>query len=408
MPSDAAGARPSHGPPLEAYLDTAGSSGPSTLSPIYSELADLYSRKLFYQLLITTQSFFSHVDSAQGTLRYDLFQNFIVHWKGKVADLSIAELVTEAAKQLKEPELALAFISGQRDEMPPGSPPHLLLSMEATYHRLLLGQLEDVRKEVDAGQKVLNGYDAVDNVVSGGFYRVAAEYYKAKAMYQQYYTSSLLYLACLPHSGTGSDLTESEKVERAHDLAIAAILGQGIWNFGELLLHPLLPVLQSTGHAYLLPLLSSFSSGSLPLFDSLLPSIQSHPLLAPSMPFLRQKICLMALIESVSKRDARQRSQLSFDTIAKETGLPGDEVEHLCMKALSLSLIRGSLDQASSLAHIEWVQPRVLEMDQLRLLRTKLDSWLGRVDETAQFVRSCQEGSSVDQTSQRTAGPVQI
>lgn len=51
------------------------------------------------------------------------------------------------------------------------------------------------------------------------------------------------------------------------------------------------------------------------------------------MPFLRQKICLMALVESVSKREARQRS-LSFETIAKETALPVDEVEHLCMKAL--------------------------------------------------------------------------
>lgn len=41
----------------------------------------------------------------------------------------------------------------------------------------------------------------------------------------------------------------------------------------------------------------------------------------------------MALVESVSKREARQRS-LSFETIASETGLPVDEVEHLCMKAL--------------------------------------------------------------------------
>jgi 26S proteasome regulatory subunit N9 len=41
----------------------------------------------------------------------------------------------------------------------------------------------------------------------------------------------------------------------------------------------------------------------------------------------------MALIESVFRRDAYDRT-LSFATIATETRLPVDEVEHLLMKAL--------------------------------------------------------------------------
>jgi 26S proteasome regulatory subunit N9 len=55
--------------------------------------------------------------------------------------------------------------------------------------------------------------------------------------------------------------------------------------------------------------------------------------LQQNYPFLRQKICLMALIESVFRRDAYDRT-LSFATIATETRLPVDEVEHLLMKAL--------------------------------------------------------------------------
>jgi hypothetical protein len=49
--------------------------------------------------------------------------------------------------------------------------------------------------------------------------------------------------------------------------------------------------------------------------------------------FLRQKICLMALIEAVFKRHANNRS-MSFEVIADETRLPVNEVEHLVMKAL--------------------------------------------------------------------------
>jgi len=41
----------------------------------------------------------------------------------------------------------------------------------------------------------------------------------------------------------------------------------------------------------------------------------------------------MALIESVFKRHANNRT-LSFETIADETRLPVNEVEHLVMKAL--------------------------------------------------------------------------
>jgi 26S proteasome regulatory subunit N9 len=58
-----------------------------------------------------------------------------------------------------------------------------------------------------------------------------------------------------------------------------------------------------------------------------------QPILQENYPFLHQKICLMALIESVFKRNADNRT-IEFQTIAEETRLPLDEVEHLVMKAL--------------------------------------------------------------------------
>ena len=62
-------------------------------------------------------------------------------------------------------------------------------------------------------------------------------------------------------------------------------------------------------------------------------NVPPQPLLQANYPFLRQKICLMALIESVFKRNADNRV-LSFQTIAQETRLPHEEVEILVMKAL--------------------------------------------------------------------------
>lgn len=133
-----------------------------------------------------------------------------------------------------------------------------------------------------------------------------------------------------------------------------------------------------------------------------------QPILQENYPFLRQKICLMALIESVFKRNAYDRT-MTFQTIAEETRLPIDEVEHLLMKALrwgdiyfchtglslftygsfganSLKLIRGSLDQVDQKAQITWVQPRVLSLDQIEQLAQRLEQWGARLHQVEERI----------------------
>jgi 26S proteasome regulatory subunit N9 len=58
----------------------------------------------------------------------------------------------------------------------------------------------------------------------------ASQIAQVNAEYGPYYKNSLLYLACvhLP------DLSPEECVARAHDLGLAALLGDSIYNFGEL------------------------------------------------------------------------------------------------------------------------------------------------------------------------------
>lgn len=58
---------------------------------------------------------------------------------------------------------------------------------------------------------------------------------KTKADYVKYYKNSLLYLACVDPA---KDLTPLERLTRAHDLGISAMLGETIYNFGELVSPP--------------------------------------------------------------------------------------------------------------------------------------------------------------------------
>ena len=103
-------------------------------------------------------------------------------------------------------------------------------------------------------------------------------------------------------------------------------------------MHPILDVLNGTPYEWLRKLLFTFNEGNIGKFEALAPLFPREPILQENYAFMRQKICLMALIESVFKRGAYDRT-LSFQTIAEETRLPKDEVEHLVMKGLrSVSL----------------------------------------------------------------------
>jgi len=77
---------------------------------------------------------------------------------------------------------------------------------------------------------------------------------------------------------------------------------------------------------------------------------------------------------------------MSFSTIAEETRLPIAEVEHLVMKALSLNLIRGSMDQVDQKAQITWVQPRVLSRTQIGDLAKRLDGWVNKLNKVEQRI----------------------
>src|SRR5437762_11864434 len=91
---------------------------------------------------------------------------------------------------------------------------------------------------------------------------------QSKIDYTNYYHNALLFLACLPEP---SPLSQEESQTRAYNLSIAALLAEKIYNFGELLHHPILNELQSTNSAWVRELLFAMNSGDLDKFNQLTP-----------------------------------------------------------------------------------------------------------------------------------------
>lgn len=247
--------------------------------------------------------------------------------------------------------------------------------------RLHLKQIDETRKDLDKCESILDTFDSVETVVHASFYRTRAVYYQSKHEFAPYYRITLLYLACVELQ----DLTETERQHIAYDLSIAALVSDTIYNFGELLLHPILDSLSDTPHSWLRDLLFSFNRGDLQAYHILQAHLKANPLLEKHQVFLHQKICLSALTQLVFSRAPQDRS-MTFATISTETKVQHDEIEHLIMKALSLGLLRGSIDQVAEVANITWVQPKVLDQNGIQGMRTRLREWDGGVERLGNWI----------------------
>ncbi|KAL1922929.1 uncharacterized protein VTP21DRAFT_9305 [Calcarisporiella thermophila] len=362
---------------------------PAELHPYFDEFVDLYERKLWHQLTLKYLQFITL--PASKPLQIQMFKSFIADWVKKMNKLHLVTIALSAARQFQDYNEAIQFLESLTKDLndPESQDSYVHATMETAYFRLLLGDLDRTKLAMNECGKILDRFDSVDPAVHASYYRVCADYYKARAEYAQYYKHALLYLA----SVNVEELSLAEQVERAYDISIAALMADTIYNFGELLMHPILDTLKDTPHDWLRKLLFAFNSGDIGKFEAIAPQFATNqPLLQANLTFLRQKICLMSLIEAVFTRGSENRS-MAFSQIAQETRLPIDEVEHLVMKALSLGLLRAKIDQVAGVVRVSWVQPRVLSRPQIEGMARRLKEWNEGVKETASFVE--QEGAEI-------------
>jgi 26S proteasome regulatory subunit N9 len=247
--------------------------------------------------------------------------------------------------------------------------------------RLLLEQFTAARADIDKCESVLDTFDSVETIVHAAFYKLSAIYYQSQQEFANFYRTTLLYLACREID----EIPIEEKQVTAHDLCIAALLSDSIYNFGELLLHPILDSLKDTPHKWLRDLLFAFNRGDLQAYNILQSHLEANSLLQEHQQFLYQKISLSALTQLVFSRAPQDRA-MTFATISEETKVQLDEIEHLIMKALSLGLLRGSIDQVAEVARISWVQPKVLDRPGIEGMKTRLREWSGGVERLGNWV----------------------
>ncbi|KAK9447064.1 uncharacterized protein V1518DRAFT_422121 [Limtongia smithiae] len=368
---------------VPTVLATLREESPAELVAELYTMEDLWERRLWHQLTDVLLSYFANPLSVP--LRMRVFTRFVGTFEAKINQLKLVSLGLSAAETCEDKTEVLAFMTALAEKVhgTPASPAYVYAQIETARVKLQLGDLATARETMDEAGAMLDKFDTVDALINAAFYSVNADYYKAKADFAAYYRNSLRFLACIAIG----DLSPAAQRERAYDLAVAALLGESIYNFGELLLHPVLDALVGTESEWLRSILFALNVGNLDAFEALLPHAASLPIMAQALDFLREKVCTMALIEAVFQRPASDRT-LPFRVIAAETKLSYENVEHLVMKALSLGLIRGSIDQVAERVTITWLQPRIMTKDQIENMRLRLIEWDASVDKLSQWMET--------------------
>ncbi|KAI8959516.1 hypothetical protein F5Y11DRAFT_301347 [Daldinia sp. FL1419] len=355
---------------------------PDELQYLIIQFENFWERKLWHQLTDALIEFFANPKSEPQRLKF--YKVFILKFADKINQLKLVDLGLKAATQCKDDQERLTFLADLAKKVDNEDSQDAFVYALAAVARveLDLKDLDASRRDLDKAERILDSFDSVETKVHAAFYQVNADYYQAKADFASYYRNALLYLACIDLSSLSPD----ERRARAYDLGIAALVSDSIYNFGELLQHPILAAL--TGDvAWLQELLLAFNRGDLAAYDVLSGHISSNTLLKDHLEDIRQKIYLAALTESVFRRPPHQRA-MSFTTISADTKVRKDEIEHLVMKALSLGLVRGTIDEVDELVNFTWVQPRVLDMAQIASMSQRLGEWGENVNKLGNWIEA--------------------
>ncbi|XP_017084156.1 26S proteasome non-ATPase regulatory subunit 13 [Drosophila eugracilis] len=358
---------------VTAYLAAQKKTTNKDLAAEWTLIEELYNEKLWNELTIKLVSFVRHESLQDETALLQLYQNFLSTFETKINPYGLIQILEVVVDNIGDKKEAIDFLEKMKDKVKICD--EAVWYLQVMQGNLYLSNLNDLNATKKIIEELRDVLEEAGNVtpVHGKYYMLASQYYRRVGKHSDYYRCGLQFLGC-----SLDEYPRDQWAQQAFFLGLAALLGDGVYNIGELLAHPILESLKGTENEWLMELLKAFNTGDINKFNDMKKIWSKIPDLAAQEVKLRQKISLLCLMEMTFKRTAIERA-ISFTDIAQETKLPAKEVELLIMKALALDLVRGEIDQVAGVVNMSWVQPRVLNRNQIVGMASTLDTWMGAI-----------------------------
>mmetsp|Transcript_4963 Transcript_4963/g.9907 ORF Transcript_4963/g.9907 Transcript_4963/m.9907 type:complete len:386 (-) Transcript_4963:94-1251(-) len=358
----------------------------------YDEMLELSNKKLWHQLTVKLMDFTSDTGNMRDSnLSFvNLFSKFISTFESKLNQLSLAKIASNVADSYGEDDLQSrqSLIEGLLEKRARlGEQASLFLDMSLCQTLIVRSlDLPLVKKTLLTSSTILSNISGTsDPSCHSSYYKTATMYYKMVGPPEEYYRNALMYIS---YTDT-AEMKEEERQNLAIDVSLAALTGSGVYNFGEVVATPILESLTNTPSSWLMDLMRAFSTGDVNKYNAITSEskddVVRQKALFERMEFVNEKIKLLALVNMVFERSSSDRN-ISFSEISARAQVPMDQVEWLIMKALSLKLIKGQMDEIEQVVFVSWVMPRVLSKDQIKALGERLGDWGKKVDEMKHYM----------------------
>lgn len=328
---------------VEAYLNGQATAHPE-LSEQLGAMKDLYERRLWHQLTMKLEECVALPAFQTGDLLIELYHNFVTDFEHKIAPLKLGHLAVAVSSLYADRAAAAAFMDNVIEKLTEGRQPGheesvLYLQMHVALLHVHDGRATEARTMVlEQGKAALDAMPSPDPSVSAAFYYVCSQYHKSKQDFAEFYRAGMLYLAYI----SSETLPQDTRRDLAVDLSLAALLGDDLYNFAELIAHPITEALTGTAFAWLQEIMAAFNDGDLHRYDELCvkhaDALNAQPALVANERKLREKITILSLLQIVFQMPAESR-EIQLADVAERTKLSVDGVEYLLMKALSVHLI---------------------------------------------------------------------
>lgn len=408
------------------YIESRATEAPDT----FGRLAHFYERRLWHQL---TQELVAVLESwptgaspqpqpqQQQQLLLELYRQFIRDFEGRLNPVSLVQIVLGISRIAFAGDAsgAIAFLHEAIGDGKPhvaSSAPATLLYLSELIRLNLRGASSaaaaDAAAPADGAQASLeqrplrearqlreraaciaesasSAAGDIDASVLSAYYRALSEYYKLQGPASDYFRSALAFLSYTPFEA----LQREEQIQWALDVSLAALIGEDIYNFGEVLAHEVVQALADVdGYAWLYAMLVAFRRGDIAEYERLCrdetvaAAMRQHAVLAANADFLQQKIRMLRLMELAAFEHTHDR-RIPFDEVARECHVGADEVEFVLMKALALGLIGGSIDEVARAVTVTRVMPRVMDRADAHQMARRLTVWDESVSSMLRFVQ---------------------
>ena len=364
---------------VSAYLSSLVDQCPTFAEEI-TTFKQLHEQKLWYELaqkvhsLLSNPQFLREQETSLGTF----YANFIRDFETRVSPLLLVQIVKPIVESYDDSDEAKQLLNETLEKVKSNADANLLCQTLLLHIDLIDENISEVKEGLEQLLVQMESLLAVDPIVKSRVHRLAMDYHAHFGTPGDYFTQALLFLTFTP----SESLSASERISISSELAMASLEGESVYNFGELLSYETIGSLKGTSFDWLYSMLVAMSHGAIDDFYGLM---KNHSSEFKAHHVLEEKVYLLALLEHIFTQDGKTRV-ISFSSLSKALKKPMDQIEGIIMRAMSVGLISGKIDQVNQVVSIASALPRVLNTAQQKHLSDKVDAWIDNVEGLGGFV----------------------